>query len=125
MQYFTYLTSESVCAADPVQGEQQIERLRELRPSAAVRASPGGAAPVRRARAAPGRVLPAAAADFAARARQTGSDRQEDRRGPSARQRELAQQQRQRFQQRPAAGARSRLLGRRKREVNILNTAAE
>lgn len=112
---------ETIVSADPVQGEQPIKRRlrdsQQLRSAAADGASPGGAAPIRRTRAATGRVLAATAAtaDFAARARQIRHRRQADRRRPSARQREPAQQQRQWFQQRSATGARSRLLGRRER----------
>lgn len=66
--------------ADPSQGQQQIERLRG-RSSGSVRSRSGGAASLRRTHTAAGRVLPAAAADFAARrTRQTRSGRQEDRR---------------------------------------------
>lgn len=113
-------------ATDAVQSEQQVERLRSsARSAAAVGAGPGGAAPVRRTRSAAGRVFPAAsAADVTAGAGKTRRDRQEDRwrRPPSStRQREFAQQQRQRVQQRPAAGTRNRLLGRRKQQVKKKN----
>lgn len=120
---------ETIVFADPVQGEQPVKRRlrgsQQLRSAAADGTRPGGAAPIRRARAATGRVLAATAAtaDFAALARQTRRRRQADRRRPSTRQREPAQQQRQRFQQRSAAGARSRLLGRRERQVSPNRTA--